>query len=69
MLKIYIEGMTNERCLPRVKAALGDLEGMHEIKEMNFAEKYVVVDCSTDKETLRAAISDEGYNVIKIEQN
>lgn len=68
MLKIYIDGMICEHCLSHIRAALGDLEGMHEIREISLEHKYALVSCSTEENILRAAIKDEGYNVIKIEQ-
>ncbi|MDQ0204345.1 heavy-metal-associated domain-containing protein [Pectinatus haikarae] len=68
MLKIYIDGMMCEHCISYIKAALGDLEGMHEIREISLKDKYALVSCSTDEDILRNAIKDEGYSVTKIEQ-
>ncbi|WP_196593026.1 heavy-metal-associated domain-containing protein [Pectinatus sottacetonis] len=68
MLKIYIKNMDSSHSMSRIIAALGDLEGMHKIQEANLAENYISVECSTNENTLRAAIKDEGYNVTKIEE-
>ncbi len=68
MKKIYIEGMSCEHCTNHVRSALADLEGMHAVKDVNLSGKFAVVDCSTDDETIKNAISDEGYQVTKIEK-
>lgn len=68
MLKIHIDGMMCDHCTNHVKAALKDLEGIDRVKEVSLAGKYALVEGQTDEQTIRDAISDEGYTVTKIEQ-
>lgn len=68
MLKVYVDGMMHKHSESHIKAALRDLEGMREVKEINLQNKYFLISCSTEEATLRAAINDEGYKVTKIEK-
>ena len=43
MLKMYIDGMKDEHCASLIRAALGDLEGMHEIREVNCYKHYALI--------------------------
>ncbi|MCH5349232.1 MAG: heavy-metal-associated domain-containing protein [Oscillospiraceae bacterium] len=65
MKKITIEGMSCEHCVAHVKEALEGLGATN----VNVSLEGGCAECETDKPDadIKAAIEDEGYDVIKIE--
>ncbi len=66
--KIFIEGMSCEHCVKRVKVALEELNGVETVSinlELNTAD----VELNTDitNELLIETIDEAGYDVVKIE--
>ena len=66
--KIYIEGMTCEHCLNRVKNALSEMDKIKEV-QVNLAEGFALIE--SDREIVNSALTDTideaGYDVTKIE--
>ncbi|NCC81558.1 MAG: heavy-metal-associated domain-containing protein [Clostridia bacterium] len=66
--KIYIEGMTCEHCLNRVKNALSEMDNIKEV-QVNLAEGFALIE--SDREIVNSALTDTideaGYDVTKIE--
>ena len=66
--KIYIEGMTCEHCLNRVKNALSEMDNVKEV-QVNLAEGFALIE--SDREIVNSALTDTideaGYDVTKIE--
>ena len=64
--KIFIEGMSCEHCVKRVKAAL---KAIKNVKEVNVAVGIATINFKKDisDEVLTTVIEDLGYQVIKIE--
>ncbi len=67
MKKILIEGMSCAHCTAHVKDALTKLAGVSEVKEINLAGKYALIEGSADDAAIKAAIEEEGYDVVGIE--
>lgn len=65
---IYIEGMMCEKCAAHVKKALNAVEGVSETA-VDLAGKKAVVTLTKDVDnaTLKAAVDEEGYETVKIE--
>lgn len=65
--KILIEGMSCEHCVGHVKNALEGLEGVSFVT-VSLENKCAIIEATTDDEVLKAAIEEEGYDVVKIEK-
>ncbi len=66
--KIFIEGMSCEHCVRRVKTALSELNGVTQVivnLELNIAE--VALESNISDEILIETIDDAGYDVVRIE--
>ena len=64
--KILIEGMSCNKCVGHVKAALEDLDGVTSV-EVSLEGKNAIVETTANDEALKEVIEDEGYDVVKIE--
>ncbi|ABR46288.1 Heavy metal transport/detoxification protein [Alkaliphilus metalliredigens QYMF] len=66
--KIFIEGMTCGHCVGHVKRGLEEVTGVNEVK-VDLEEKNAVVDLQeiVTEESLKSAIEEAGYKVVKIE--
>ena len=66
--KILIEGMSCEHCVKHVKEALSELSGVINAT-VNLQAKTAVIETAgdVDDETIKSAIDDVGYEVVKIE--
>ncbi|GAB6086027.1 heavy-metal-associated domain-containing protein [Alkaliphilus crotonatoxidans] len=66
--KISIEGMSCGHCANHVKNALIEVAGITDVK-VDLAGKNAIIEMSQpiEDETLRAAISEVGYDVVNIE--
>lgn len=66
--KIYIEGMTCEHCLNRVKNTLNEIDNIKNV-EVNLSEGYALIESDREIENsvLVDAIDEAGYDVIKTE--
>ena len=67
MKKILIEGMSCAHCTAHVNDALSKLSGVTEVKEVNLAGKYALIEGSADDASIKAAIEEEGYDVVGIQ--
>ena len=65
--KILIEGMKCEHCVGHVKNALEGLDGVTSV-EVSLENNYAIVEATNSNEELKAAIEEEGYDVVKIEE-
>ena len=65
--KILIEGMKCEHCVGHVKSALEGLDGVTSV-EVSLENNYAIVEATNSNEELKAAIEEEGYDVVKIEE-
>jgi len=65
--KILVEGMKCEHCVGHVKEALEGLDKVTSV-EVNLKDKYAIVETTNSNEELKAAIEEEGYDVVKIEE-
>ena len=66
MITMKIEGMMCQHCQAHVSKALNDLEGVK--AEVSLEDQAVTADQSVDKEALRKAVVDAGYEVVSIEE-
>ena len=64
--KILIEGMSCNKCVVHVKAALEDLVGVTSV-EVSLEGKNAIVETTANDEALKEVIEDEGYDVVEIE--
>lgn len=66
--KLYIEGMTCEHCVRRVKNALEDMDGVKSA-QVNLDEKYSLVELSKDidQSVFNEVIDDAGYDLTRLE--
>ncbi|MFZ7121475.1 MAG: heavy-metal-associated domain-containing protein [Eubacteriaceae bacterium] len=66
--KIFIEGMSCDHCVARVKSALNAIEGVITVK-VNLEEKFAQIDSNIDIENKRIfdVIDEVGYEVISVE--
>lgn len=64
--KILIEGMSCNKCVGHVKAALEDLDGVTSV-EVSLEGKNAIVETTANDEVLKEVIEDEGYDVVEIE--
>lgn len=65
--KILIEGMSCEHCVGHVKEALENLDKVTSV-DVSLENKCAIVETSNSDEELKAAIEEEGYDVVKIEE-
>lgn len=65
--KISIEGMSCEHCVGHVKEALESLDKVTSV-EVSLENNWAIVETANSDEELKAAIEEEGYDVIKIEE-
>lgn len=63
--KILIEGMKCEHCVGHVKEALESLEVT--AVEVSLENNWAIVETTNSDDELKAAIEEEGYDVINIE--
>lgn len=66
--KILIEGMSCQHCVGHVKEALEGLDKVTSV-EVNLENKWAIVETTNSDDELKEAIEEEGYDVIKIEEN
>ncbi|NEZ45836.1 heavy-metal-associated domain-containing protein [Clostridium niameyense] len=66
--KILIEGMSCSHCVAHVKEALQELKGMKSI-DVDLSSKIALVETDGEikDESIKEAIEDFGYEVVKIE--
>ena len=64
--KILIEGMSCNKCVGHVKAALEDLDGVTSV-EVSLEGKSAIVETTANDEALKEVFEDEGYDVVVIE--
>lgn len=66
--KIFIDGMTCQHCVRRVKNALENLDGVTSV-DINLEDRYSLVELSKDidRSIFNEAIDDAGYDLISIE--
>lgn len=62
MIKIAIRGMTCNHCVMAVNKALGQVEGVERVVEVNLARGEAMVEGTPDVEALAEAIADAGYD-------
>lgn len=67
--KIYIEGMTCEHCVKRVKGTLSEVENVTSA-EVNLSEGYAIIEYQgvIPDNLLTEIIDEAGYDVTKIEE-
>lgn len=65
-MKIKIEGMSCQHCIAHVTEALKNIPGLSDIK-VSLEEKCATVSGSADPAAIKAAIEEEGYDVVGIE--
>jgi copper chaperone len=65
--KILIEGMSCEHCVGHVKDALEGLDKVTSV-EVSLEDNCAIVETTNSNEELKAAIEEEGYDVVKIEE-
>lgn len=65
--KILIEGMSCEHCVGHVKEALEGLDKVTSV-DVSLENNCAIVETTNSNEELKAAIEEEGYDVINIEE-
>ena len=65
--KILIEGMSCEHCVAHVSEALESLDKVTSV-EVSLENKCAIVETTNSDEELKAAIEEEGYDVVNIEE-
>lgn len=65
-MKIKIEGMMCQHCVGHVTEALKSINGLSDIN-VNLEEKCATVSGNVDPAVIKAAIEEEGYDVVGIE--
>lgn len=65
--KILIEGMSCQHCVGHVKEALESLDKVTSV-EVSLEDKWAIVETENSNDELKAAIEEEGYDVVKIEE-
>ncbi|AGF59214.1 MULTISPECIES: heavy-metal-associated domain-containing protein [Clostridium] len=65
--KILIEGMSCGHCVAHVKEALENLDKVTSV-EVSLENKCAIVETSNSNEEIKAAIEEEGYDVVSIEE-
>lgn len=65
--KILIEGMSCEHCVGHVKEALEGLDKVTSV-EVSLENNCAIVETTNSDQELKAAIEEEGYDVVRIEE-
>lgn len=65
-MKIKIEGMMCQHCVGHVTEALKNINGLSDIN-VSLEEKCAIVSGNVDPAVIKAAIEEEGYDVVGIE--
>ncbi len=65
-MKIKIEGMMCQHCVGHVTEALKNINGLSDIN-VSLEEKCATVSGNVDPAVIKAAIEEEGYDVVGIE--
>ena len=65
-MKIFIEGMSCMHYVAHVKEALEGLSGLTDI-EVSLDNKWATANGTASHSSIQAAIEEEGYDVVKIE--
>ena len=65
-MKIKIEGMMCQHCVGHVTEALKNINGLSDIN-VSLDEKCATVSGNVDPAVIKAAIEEEGYDVVGIE--
>lgn len=65
-MKIFIKGMMCEHCVAHVTQALKNIEGLSAVK-VNLQDGLAEANGTAAHDTIRTAIEDEGYDVVRIE--
>ena len=65
-MKIKIEGMMCQHCVGHVTEALKNINGLSDIN-VSLEEKCATVSGNVDSAVIKAAIEEEGYDVVGIE--
>ncbi len=63
-----IDGMTCGHCQARVEKALNAVDGVKASVDLKSKSAAVVADASVSDDTLKKAVEDAGYSVVKIEE-
>ena len=66
--KILIEGMSCQHCVGHVKEALEGLDKVTSV-EVSLDNNWAIVETTNSDDELKEAIEEEGYDVVKIEDN
>lgn len=66
--KILIEGMSCQHCVGHVKEALEGLDKVTSV-EVSLENNWAIVETTNSDDELKEAIEEEGYDVVKIEEN
>lgn len=66
--KILIEGMSCQHCVGHVKEALEGLDKVTSV-EVSLENKWAIVETTNIDDELKETIEEEGYDVVKIEEN
>ena len=66
--KILIEGMSCQHCVGHVKEALEGLDKVTSV-EVSLENKWAIVETGNSDEEIKAAIEEEGYDVVNMEEN
>lgn len=66
--KILIEGMSCQHCVGHVKEALEGLDKVTSV-EVSLENKWAIVETTNSDDELKETIEEEGYDVVKIEEN
>ena len=64
---IKIEGMSCSHCSNRVEKALGALDGVSAVVDLEAKTATVTLTSEVSDDTLRDAVEDAGYDVISIQ--
>ena len=65
-MKIKIEGMSCQHCVGHVTEALKNIPGLSDVN-VSLEDKCATVSGSADHAVIKAAIEEEGYDVVGIE--
>ena len=65
--KILIEGMSCQHCVGHVKEALEGLDKVTSV-EVSLENKWAIVETGNSDEEIKAAIEEEGYDVVNMEE-
>lgn len=66
--KILIEGMSCQHCVGHVKEALEGLDKVTSV-EVSLENNWAIVETTNNDDELKEAVEEEGYDVVKIEEN